>query len=163
MALTDDEIIRARRVLDLVSPTEVIRWASNQLAGGRGEPGLVDLAATYDHSADVVDRLLDQLLSASGLERPDEGRAALFVAYAIARDIVNNNVAASQGAHQIAFLNRWQQDDPGIWGFVGLADDWDDVPHLDWDRRQSLKARLEQETRMSAIELVEGFESRSVR
>ena len=159
MSLTEDEIIRARRVLDLISPTKVVEWASDQLAAGRDDAELIELAATYDHSAVVVDGLLDALLGVFQIEPPDEQESILYVAYAIARDILSNRVAASQGAQQIARSGAARTSDPFILGILGLAYDWDDGLETNWEGREGTQGRLEEEIRLSAAELVESVDN----
>jgi hypothetical protein len=159
MSLTEDEIIRARRVLDLISPTKVVEWASDQLAAGRDDAELIELAATYDHSAVVVDGLLDDLLGVFQIEPPDEQESVLYVAYAIARDILNNRVAASRGAQQIARAEGGRTSDPIILGLVSLADDWDDGLQTNWEGCEGAQGWLQEQIRLSAAELVESVDN----
>jgi hypothetical protein len=159
MSLTAEEIVRARRVLDLMSPTAVVEWASNELAAGRDEPGLIKLAATYDPSAPEVDGLLDELLRALDRETPDDFLSVFYVSYAIARDIVDKRVGPSEGAHQIAAADRGRTKNPTILGLIGLADDWDDGLQTNWDGREGAQDRLEEQIHSSAVELVEDVEN----
>jgi hypothetical protein len=160
MYVNEDEIVRARRVLDLISPTEVVEWASNELAAGRGEAELIELAASYDHSAAIVDGLLDDLLTRFQLETPDERQAVLYVAYATAKDILDNRVAPAEGARQIARSDLGRTRDPIILGFIGLADDWDDGLQTNWEGREDAQARLDTQIRLSAAQLLESIDSR---
>ncbi|POH71553.1 hypothetical protein C3B59_00010 [Cryobacterium zongtaii] len=137
----------------------VVEWASEQLAAGRDEPQLIELAATYDHSAVVVDGLLDDLLGAFQIEPPDEQESVLYVAYAIARDILDNRVAASEGAQQIARSRGGRTSDPIILGLLGLAYDWDDGLQANWEGREGAQGRLEEQIRLSAAELVESVDN----
>jgi len=123
-----DELLRAHRELDLVAPTEVVAWAVSELAQGRTEPTLVDLAATWETSAESVDGLLDVHLVSQGLRPPTTTEAGRLVALFLAGKIVEGDLAPYDGARAI-----WSQialavpeAEPELRGFIGLASEWED-------------------------------------
>jgi hypothetical protein len=125
--VTEDEVVRAQRLFDAVSPQYVVHWAAEQLATGRDDDELVWLASTEDDSAFAIDEHLDRLLADQDIATPDEERATLVVAYAVSIEILNGSIGPYTGAKRIlAWTSSTGPPDQNITAFIALVDFWED-------------------------------------
>ncbi len=130
-------LVRAKRELDLITPVDVIAWAADEVANGREEQKLVELAALWDTSAEAVDARLDALLVSLDIEPPSRSDAGRLIAGALAQDVVDGVVSPYDGARSIwlTVAAAVPEVEPELRAFVGLASEWadDEVHRVEYD------------------------------
>ena len=124
--------LRALRELDLIDPSELVDWASEQLAG---YPSLLSLAALSRHaSSEEVGDEADRILQAAGDPPMSRDRAGHLLALEVAGEISDGLLAPIEGARRLwALSRRAPGSEPMLRPFIGLASEWEDAPEFQSD------------------------------
>lgn len=115
--------------LDLITRSEVIEWASTQVANGEQRPTVVELAGLDENAQDRVDELLEDLLVDLGLASLTDYQAAMLSASRVSRQLCGGEkepIDAARAIWRIATQVPASQVD--LRPFIGLASEWDDDP-----------------------------------
>jgi hypothetical protein len=115
-------------MLELISPDEVVDWASERVAYS-DSPNLLALSLLAKPTSRVeVDSLLLNLLAEFGVDSFDERSAGLRIARRLAQEIVDGVVEPAVGARKIWWdvVRRVPTLEPQLRSFVGLASEWED-------------------------------------
>ena len=124
------ELVRSRSLLRLMTPQEVVDWASEQVAEGFDDTALVELAALWDDDADqtAVDSLLDRVLLDRGLALPDRQEAVKIELSVIAMDVIEGRLTPAVGVHRAwaITLSAGLDLDAKFIQLTALASEYDD-------------------------------------
>jgi hypothetical protein len=124
----DDSIedARALRMLDMVSPSQVVEWAANELTSDSSSESMTALAIADPSGREGVDRILDVPISSSP-DQADLQFAQSRIARRILRAIVEGRRDAIEGARDLYFLSSDAQTlSPQLLPYVGIVSEWDD-------------------------------------
>lgn len=138
----------ALRKLDLIGPSEVVRWAEEQARNGVVEfDALIDLAAEPISECAEVDVALRSLAHDLDYDRMTEMQAGEIAVRSVARCMERGIISPIEAARRIwRIVLRVPACEPEFRTFIGLASEWDD----DFAHRND----IEDEIRVRACELL---------
>ena len=124
--------LRALRELDLIDPSELVDWASEQLAD---YPSLLPLAVLPRHvSSEEVGHAADRILQEAGEPPMSPDRAGRLLALEVVGEISDGLLGPIEGARQLwALARRAPGTEPVLRPFIGLASEWEDAPEFQSD------------------------------
>jgi hypothetical protein len=131
----------AELLMGLVTPEEVVRWASELITEVSRPSALVDLASTVSPRESDVNNSLRHLIAELGGAPLGLADAALIVSRRIAKDISSGNVAPYDGARVLwwTIRRRAPEIESLLRPFVGLASEWEDHPSARPQYEQSIR------------------------